>query len=215
MTLMNGGLDAMACAMGGDVAGYTGTATSTSTTSLTGTSTPFVASAFIGHIVVCSSSGVLAYGVVTANTTSVLTVDQWYAPGSPGGAATTQPGTTCTFVVLPGNAPYWYMALGSSSHTPLVADTTLSGEITTTGGGLIRKLATYAHTGGASTYSLAATFIANGSDSLGSPVTIYNIGVFNTLTGATGRMQFQTPVSPNATISASGDQLTVTDTVTI
>lgn len=215
MTLMNGGLDGMACAMGGDVAGYTGTASGTTTaTTLTATGTPWVASAYIGHIVVTTSAA-MAYGVITANTTSALTVDQWYTPGSPGGAAATTPTNTTTFTILPGNAPYWYLALGSTSHSPGPTDTTLLGEITTAGGGLIRKLGTYAHTTGASTYSLAATFIANGSDSLGSPVTIYNLGIFNTLTGATGRMQFQTAISPTATISASGDQLTVTDTVTI
>lgn len=215
MTLVNGGLDAMSCAMGGDVAGYTGTATATSATSLTGTSSPFVASAFIGHIVVATTAS-LMYGVITANTTSVLTVDQWYAPGSPGGAAVGPPSSTTTFVVLPGNAPYWYMALGSTLHTPGASDTTLAGEITTSGGGLIRRIGTYAHTGGGTTYSLAATWTANGSDSLGSPVTIYNIGVFNTLTGATGRMMFETPLSPStATISAVGDQLTVTETITI
>jgi hypothetical protein len=214
MTRMDGGADGQAAAMGGDVAGYTGTATASSATSLTGTSTPFVASAFIGHIVVATSAS-LMYGVVTANTTSVLTVDQWYAPGSPGGAAVGPPTSTTTFVVLPGQAPYWYMALGATSHSPFHTDTTLSGEITTTGGGLIRKLATYAHTTAATSYTLAATFTANGSDSLGSPVTIFNIGLFNTLTGATGRMQFQTALSPTATISASGDSLTVTDTISM
>lgn len=214
MTLVNGGLDGMACAMGGDTVGYTGTATNSSSTTLTATSTPWVASAYIGHIVVTTSAA-LAYGVITANTTSVLTVDRWYTPGSPGTGSATTPTTTTTFIILPGNAPYWYMALDTGVHTPGASDTALNTEIVTSGGGLIRKLATYAHTTSATSYSLAATFIANGSDSLGSPVTITNIGIFNTLTGSTGRLQFYTPVTPTATISASGDQLTVTDTVTI
>lgn len=213
MTLMNGGLDGMACAMGGDIAGYTGTATATSTTSLTATATPWVASAYIGHIVVTTTAA-LAYAIVTANTTSVLTVDRWYQLGLPGGAVATQPTGTTTFAILPGNAPYWYIALGNSVHTPGPTDTTLAGEPTTAGGGLLRQIATYAHTTGASTYSLAGTFIVNGSDS-GLPATVSNIGIFNTLTAATGRMQFQTAVSPTAVLSAIGDQLTVTDTVTI
>lgn len=211
--LVNGGLDGMACAMGGDVAGITGTATASSATSLTGTGTPFVASAYIGHIVVTTAAA-MAYGVITANTTSVLTVDQWYAPGSPGGAATTTPTSTTTFTIVPGNAPYWYMALTTDAAAAVATDTTLPTEYTVAGGGLIRKLATYAHTTAATTYSLAATFTVNGSDT-GLPKTIAKIGIFNTLPGATGRMQFETLLSTTATVSAIGDALTVTDTVTI
>jgi hypothetical protein len=107
------------------------------------------------------------------------------------------------------------MALTANASAALATDTALTGEITTAGGGLIRQLATYAHTTGASSYSLAATFTANGSDSLGSPVTIAKIGIFNTLTGATGRMQFETLLSATATITAIGDALTVTDTVSL
>lgn len=211
--LVNSGLDGMAAAMGGDVSGYTGTATASSATSLTATGTPWVASAYVGHIVVTTSAA-MAYGVITANTTSVLTVDQWYAPGSPGGAATTTPTSTTTFTILPGNAPYWYMALTTNSSAPSASDTTLASEITTSGGGLIRKLATYAHTTGATTYSLAATFTVNGSDT-GLPVTIAKIGIFNTLVGATGRMQFETLLGTTAVLSAIGDNVTCTDTITI
>ncbi len=209
---VNGGADGQASAMGGDVAGMTGTATASSATSLTATGTPFVASAYIGHIVVTTSAA-MAYGVVTANTTSVLTVDQWYAPGSPGGAATTTPTATTTYTVLPGNAPYWYMALTANATAPSASDTSLTAEITTAGGGLIRKLATYAHTTGAASYSLAATFTANGSDSL--PVTLAKIGIFNSVVGAAGRMQFETLLSATATLSAVSDQVTVTDTVSL
>lgn len=213
MTIVNSGLDGMACAMGGDIAGYSGTATAATATSLTATGTPWSASAFIGHIVVTTSAA-LAYGVITANTSSVLTVDQWYSLASPGGAAATTPTSTTTFAILPGNAPYWYMALTTNATAPSVSDTSLASEYSTAGGGLIRKLATYAHTGGASSYSLATTYTVNGTDS-GLPYTINKIGIFNTLTAATGRMMFETALSPSATVSASGDQVTITDTVTI
>lgn len=214
MTLVNSGLDGMACAMGGDVAGYSGTATASSATTLTATGTPWVASAFIGHIVVTTSAA-LAYAVITANTTSVLTVDQWYSPASPGGAAVTTPTTTTTFAILPGNAPYWYMGLTTNGTAPSVSDTSLASEYSTATGGLIRKLATYAHTGGASSYSLAATYTVNTNDNANLPYTINKIGIFNTLTAATGRMMFETALSPSATVSASGDQVTITDSVTI
>jgi len=205
---VNGGADGQACAMGGDVAGFAGTATGTSATSLTMTAAGWTTDAYIGHII---TTGVV-YGVVTTNSATVATVDRWYTPGSPGGAAGTTPGNVA-FAILPGNAPYWYMALTANSSAASASDTTLSGEITTASGGLIKKLATYAHTTGAASYSLAATFTANGSDSL--PVTIAKIGIFNSIVASTGRMQFETLLSATATLSAIGDVLTVTDTVSL
>ena len=205
---VNGGADGQACAMGGDVAGFAGTATATSTTSLTMTAAGWTTDAFIGHVI---TTGVV-YGVITTNSATVATVDRWYVPATPGGTAGTTPGNVA-FAILPGQAPYWYMALTANSSAAVATDTTLTGEIATAGGGLIRKLATYAHTTGASSYSLAATYTANGSDTLS--VIVAKIGIFNTLTGATGRMQFETLLSATATLTASGDQLTVTDTVSM
>jgi hypothetical protein len=207
MARMNGGADGQACAMGGDLAGVTGTATSTAT-SLTNTGASF--GTYTGHIVVAGS----VYGVITTNSGTVLTVDQWYNPASPGGAAGSTPSGTTTYTILPGNAPYWYMALTTNASAAVATDTTLTSEITTAGGGLIRKLATYAHTTGAASYSLAATFTVNGSDT-GLPVTIAKIGIFNTLTGATGRMQFETLLGTTAVLSAVGDAVTITDTVSL
>lgn len=104
-----------------------------------------------------------------------------------------------------------YMALTANASAAAAGDTTLTAEITTGGGGLIRAAATYAHTGSASTYTLTITYTANGSDSL--PVTIAKIGVFDA--SSTGNLVFETLLSATATLSASGDQLTVTETVTI
>jgi hypothetical protein len=104
-----------------------------------------------------------------------------------------------------------WVAITANTTAPAAGDTTLTAEITTAGGGLIRKTGTYAHTGGTSTYTLTTVFTANGSDSL--PVTIGKRGVFDA--SAAGNMVFETLVSPTATLSASGDQLTLTDTVTL
>ncbi len=151
--------------------------------------------------------------MVVSNTATVLTVDRWYTPSSPGGAAASTP-STGVYIILPGNAPYWYMALTTNATAASATDTTLASEITTAGGGLIRKLATYAHTTGAASYSLAATFTVNGSDT-GLPATIAKIGIFNSIVGATGRMQFETLLGTTAVLSAVGDALTVTDTVSM
>jgi len=104
-----------------------------------------------------------------------------------------------------------WVALTANTTTPVVGDTTLTGEITTGGGGLVRAATTYAHTGGASTYTLTNTFTANGSDSL--PVTIGKVGAFDA--ASSGTLVFSTLLTPTATLSASGDNLPLTWTVTI
>lgn len=112
---------------------------------------------------------------------------------------------------LMGNAagvPAKYMALSATSGES-TAHTSLAGEITTAGGGLIRKAATYAHTTGTSTYTLTATFTANGTDSL--PVSVVQIGLFTA--SSAGTMAFEKTVT-SATFTASGDAVTYTYTVT-
>lgn len=104
-----------------------------------------------------------------------------------------------------------WVALTANTTAPAAGDTTLTAEITTGGGGLIRKVGTYAHTTGAASYTITTTFTANGSDSL--PVTIGKRGHFDA--ASAGNMVFETLVSPTATLSASGDALTLTDTISL
>jgi carbon monoxide dehydrogenase subunit G len=110
-----------------------------------------------------------------------------------------------------GTATAAYVALTANSTTPAVGDTTLTGEITTASGGLIRALGTYAHTAGTSTYTITKTFTVNGSDSL--PVTVAKVGLLTA--SSSGTLVFSTLLSPTATLSASGDTLTITQTVTL
>lgn len=109
------------------------------------------------------------------------------------------------------SAPADYMALTANATAPADTDTTLTAEIATAGGGLIRKKATYAHTTGASTYTETATFTVNGSDVI--PVTIAKLGMFNAST--VGIMAFTSLLNATATLSAIGDQVTITETVSI
>jgi len=192
--------------MGGDIAGYTGTSTGTAATTLTDTGAAWTTNAYAGHVVVTGS----VYGVIASNTATALTVDKWYTPASPGGAAAATPGLGA-YVILPGGQPAFWMALTANSTAPALTDTTLAGEIATAGGGLVRKVATYAHTTGAASYTLTGSYTANGSDVL--PVTVAKMGCFNSASG--GRMPFETALSATATLSASGDALTVTDTVSL
>jgi hypothetical protein len=104
-----------------------------------------------------------------------------------------------------------YIALTANATAPSASDTTLTAEIATGGGGLIRATATYAHTGSTATYTLTKVFTANGSDSL--PVTIAKVGIFNA--SSSGALVWETLLGTTATLSASGDSLTITETVTL
>lgn len=105
-----------------------------------------------------------------------------------------------------------WIGLTADATAPAAGDTALTGEITTAGGGLVRAAATYAHTSGTNTYTLTNTFTANGSDTV--PVTVAKMGAFDA--SSAGNMPFATLLTPaTATISAAGDTVTVTQTVTM
>jgi hypothetical protein len=110
----------------------------------------------------------------------------------------------------PASFNYMGLANNATAVVPAAGDTALTGEITTAGGGLIRAQATYAHTAGTNTTTLTKTFTANGTDSL--PVTVSQMGIFNASTA--GTMSYKTALNANATITVSGDNITVTETVT-
>lgn len=104
-----------------------------------------------------------------------------------------------------------WIALTANSTAPNAADTTLAGEIATASGGLVRAAATYAHTNSTTTYTLTNTFTANGSDVL--PVTVAKAGVFTAT--SSGTMVFETLLSATATLTASGDNVALTWTITV
>lgn len=98
--VVNSGNDIISKGLGG--AGiYTanGTATSTSSTSLTNTGAAFSTS-LVGQIVATPT----AYGVIESATATVLTIDRWYTYATPGGAAASTPSGTTTYVIIAGCA---------------------------------------------------------------------------------------------------------------
>lgn len=107
-------------------------------------------------------------------------------------------------------ASFNYMALSANATAPSSASTTLPGEITTAGGGLLRAQATYAHTTGTNTTTLTKTFTANGSDSL--PVVLAKIGVLNA--ASSGTLGYETLLNATSTLTVSGDNVAITETVT-
>jgi hypothetical protein len=207
--------------IGGFFSGTTATAPAAGTFTTDAVNLP--ANSVVGQMIV-TTSGATRFGIVQSNTSatnSVLTIDRWYdataLPADPGVAAASTP-TAGAWMLIGGNAPCSYMALANNATAvaPAVTDTAMTGEIVTASGGLIRKLGTYAHSAssaGSSTVTLTKTWTANGSDSL--PVTVSQLGVFQGVVVASSRMFTKTALSANATMSISGDQVQVTDTVTV
>lgn len=196
----DGGDDWQSGQMGGFLGNNTGTpATATSATSLTTTGTPLTISALKGRRIRIDAN---TYGNVVDNTTSVITVDQWWTVAD-GVAAT--PGATAPFSIEPGFAPARFIGLTENAVAPGVTDTALAAELTT--GAMGRALATYAHTVAALTYTLQKTF----SPTL-TFASITKAGMFTSLTGV-GIMTFETLLNAVASV-VSGDSLQVTWTVT-
>lgn len=97
-----------------------------------------------------------------------------------------------------------FIAVSQNATAPAAGDTTLTSEETT--GGLARAAATYNHTGGATSYTLAKTFTASATFS-----TLQKAGLFNA--ASVGTLVLENTFT--STALASGDQLTITWTVNI
>lgn len=205
--------DWQAKAMGGAFAPFAtaqGTLTACTATIATnsGASFPTAGQGLSGCLVVVGANsggtGSVVWGVIISNTSTALTVDQWYNGGT--WATGTTPNATGQYIILPGQCPAMYLALTSDAVAPSSADTTLASEATTNGFG--RKLGTYAHTAAASTYTQQAVFNATGT------LTINKECVAGSAVASTGVMPFES-VEPSPPTLVSGDQLTQTVTITI
>lgn len=216
--LTNVGRDAWSASFGIIGAGVTtaSPATATTATSLTVTGTPLTASnlatpqlGLAGLRVWAPVTGLTTapvYGNIVSNTTSVITIDQWWTVSD--GVGTT-PASTNAFQIAPGGiGAIRFIGLSTNASAASASDTTLASEVTTNG--CARALATYAHTFGASTLTLSKTFTASGT------VTgIHKGGLFSCLTTAgADPLWYETVFSADATL-VSSDQLAVTWTVTL
>lgn len=231
----NVGVDALSTNLLGFVQGPTGvsgyggtasgtTATAPAATTFTTDSNNFAANSTAGMMVV-TTSGANRFAFIQSNTSaanSVHTIDRWYdanaLPADRGTAAASTP-TAGAWVIVAGGGPAAYLALAdvATAVAPAATDTALTGEVdTASNAGLIRKLATYAHTaasGGAGTTTLTKTWTANANDTL--PVTVSQVGVFQGVVRTASRMFFKTALNANATLTAVSDQVAVTHTTTL
>jgi hypothetical protein len=201
------GTDWLAQLAGGGGATSTGTGTTapTATTiTLDGVSAPGSTTAYNDRIITCGG----VYGVVQSNTNAappVLTVDKWYTPSSPGGAAAGTPAAG-VWIILPGAAPMWWMALSTDGTAPAAGDSPLPSEISANGLG--RAVATYAHTGGTSTFTLTKTFTCTGGST-----TVAKIGLGCSSAAASRNIYSTAEQAPNPALG-SGDTLAQTETLT-
>jgi hypothetical protein len=185
-------------------------ATATTSTTLTNSGATFptagqgLAGKWVAACPNASGAGSKVLGYILSNTGTALTVDQWTDPTSTTAAAGTTPNATCSYIIIPGQAPAAWLAVTSDATTSSSADTTLASEATTNG--FARAIATYAHTAAASTYTLVHLWTASGA------LTVKKEAVFGAQNG--GVMPFESDESPNA-ILGSGDTLQNTVTVTI
>jgi hypothetical protein len=199
--------------------GVSTTAPTSTTYTLDGKGAPGSTTAYQGQRLIAGSSAV---GCVWANcgtntnaSPPVISVDRWYNSATPGGAAATTP-LAGPWITTDGVAPSWFMGLSTSVVTlgTPSTNTTLPSEITTAGGGLIRQQGTFSHTASTNVSVLTAVYTANASDSL--PVIIGSTGIFNSMVVAASpqTMFFNTLLTTTATLSAIGDALTLSDTIT-
>ena len=212
--VVNTGLSIIANTLGGFVVGTSGTATATGATSLSDSTQSWTTNQYANTRVSCSTAGV--WGGVQSNSASVLTIDRWYAAATPGGAAGSTPASSATYMIEDGGIPSaWFAGVASVSSAASVTDTQLVGEYSTAGGGLLRKISTFAYSaGGATSYSLTAVFTANASDSL--PYPINKVAFFNSMVMSTTiSMMLEDVLGSTAQLYAIGDQLTLTNVVTI
>lgn len=183
-------------------------ATNVTATAVTGTGSTLTSDALKGMRIVMPITSLTTkpvYGNILSNTTSVIQVDGWWNENQ---AAGTTPASTSAYFVLPGQGPASY--IGLTTDAAAASDvTTLPSEITTNG--LQRALATFAHTGGTTTYTLSKTFSASGTHT-----NVHKAGNFTGGYGAAGGgiLVANTVLNADATL-ASGDSLAVTWTWTL
>jgi hypothetical protein len=202
---------------GGIPAGGAGSpATAVTSSSLTATGTPWTASNLatpqlgcVGFRVYASVTGVgtaPVYGNIISNTTSVLTLDQWWTAAD--GVGTTPANTNAFILGAGGIGSVRFMAITTDAGAAAAGDTVLASEITT--GNCGRGLATYAHTFGVATFTLQKVFNPTLTFT-----NVHKMGLFTTASQAgADPMIFETVLNSNATI-INGDQLTCTDTITV
>lgn len=202
------GRDLWAAAFG-QAAPKDGALTASSATSATPSGGGLTTDQFKGWRIYCPVTGLTTapvYGNIGTNSTTVVTVDGWWV-GTADTMTGATPASTNGYIILPA-CEARFMGLTTDTAAAAAGDTVLATELTTNGLG--RAKATYAHTGGAATYTLTNSFSVSGG-----PQTVHKGGLFTAAnTTAGGVMVFETVANADAIVT-SGDTLNATWTVTM
>jgi hypothetical protein len=159
-----------------------------------------------------AGAGTRAYGVILSNSTTTLTIDQWYDPTSTSGGSIATPNGTANYIIAVGQNPAAWMAVSATVFSPSTSDTYLQGELTTNG--FSRAVGSWAHTAAASTYTLVHLWTATGTETIENEAQFGSSFVSSTGPGYGGVMPFESP-EPNPPTLVSGDTLQNTVTITI
>jgi hypothetical protein len=211
--LTNTGRDLWAAAFGqaANVSGANSSASSATSLTTSG----LTADQFKGWRVFVPVTGVTTppvYGNVGKNTTTVITVDQWWNAAD---ATGTTPAAASAWMATPTCLPR-FMGLTTDSAAAVATDTVLATEILSGAGtGCGRARATYAHTAATATYTMQVIFTVAGAGH----TAIHKMGLFSSnmiggVAADSGIMVFETVLNLDATVGAA-DTLTVTDTITL
>ena len=193
----------------GNPTGKDGALTASSATSATPSGGGMTTDQYKGWRVFCPVTGLTTapvYGNIGSNSTTVLTVDGWWVGTSDTMTGAT-PAATNGYHLQP-SVLARFMGVTADVAAAAAGDTTLASEITTNG--LNRAKATYAHTGGTSTYTLINSYSVSGG-----PQTIHKGALFTAAnTTAAGVMVFEAVLNADAIVT-TGDTLQITATVTL
>lgn len=193
---------------------------SPTTTTCTGTGSVWTASNLATPTLGCAGWRVYAaphtttnpvvYGNVISNTTNVLTIDQWWTAAD--GLGTTPTNGDAFILGHGGVASVRFMALTTNATAASYTDTALASE--QNANGVSRTKATFARgsnpSAGSGTFTLQVAFSPSGTIT-----SLSKMGLFIDGTPVSaGPLIFETLLNVAATV-ASGDTLTVTDTLTL
>lgn len=181
----------------------TGGPAGTATTVYTGTFTNGGSNAYAGYIITLTGGSSAANNgtyLCLASTATTITL------ANPNGVAQSSGTEPTVQTAVTGGSQANFIALTTDSTAPAAGDTTLASELATNG--LSRAQATDTHTSGATSSALAHTWTYTGSTS----TVIAKAGLFNASSG--GSMILETLLSSTATVSANGDTVTCTWTIT-
>jgi len=171
--------------------------------------TPFTAGQLVGKQIFVPITGITTqpvYGNIGANTTSLITIDQWWTQADGVGGT---PAVGNFGLIIPNFGPARFMALTTDTGAPAVGDTVLASE--QNANGVARSISVYAHTPGATTYTQYKIWTCSGAGI----TALHKAGLFTSGTLASaGILVADTVLNQDATL-AIGDTLAVTWTWTL